>query len=119
MDQETSFVVVPLYDGEYGVGPGHTPAVGRIGAGELRITTPEEKIDTLFIEGGFMEILGDTVSILTNRAVTRDKMSLADAQNALTAASAKPQTTPELAAIKAKAVDAARYQIHVAQKWGK
>ena len=35
-DLEVDFVVVPLYDGEYGVGVDHSPVVGRIGAGELR-----------------------------------------------------------------------------------
>jgi len=48
---EASFVAIPLFDGEYGVAPLHTPMVGRIGAGELRIKTPEDKTERYFIEG--------------------------------------------------------------------
>lgn len=37
LDQLANFVVVPLFDGEFGVGPGHSPMIGRLGYGELRI----------------------------------------------------------------------------------
>lgn len=119
VDREASFVVVPLYDGEYGIGHGHTPVVGRIGAGELRITTPEGENIPLYIEGGFMEVAHETVSILTSRALTKEKVTLQGAKEVFQAARAKPQSTPELTAIKEKAVAAARRQMAVAEKWGK
>ena len=35
-DELVEFVALPLYDGELGVLPGHTPLIGRLGYGELR-----------------------------------------------------------------------------------
>ena len=37
LDTQARFVAVPLYDGERGVGRGHAPFIGRLGAGEVRI----------------------------------------------------------------------------------
>ena len=36
-DQPAQFVALTLYDGEIGVAPGHTPLIGRLGYGEMRI----------------------------------------------------------------------------------
>ncbi len=68
LDVEANFVVVPLFDGEYGVAPRHTPLIGRIGGGELRITNTANEVESWYIEGGFVEILNDVVSILTQKA---------------------------------------------------
>ena len=118
VDQEATFVVVPLYDGEYGVDKGHTPTVGRVGAGELRIKTPEGEKLSFYIEGGFMEILNDTVSILTNRVIPQGELSAQDAEAALASALEKPQSNEELRQAKEMAVKAARQQIRLANKWG-
>ena len=45
VDCQASFVAVPLYDGELGIAAHHTPLVGRLGAGELRIVLGEEETD--------------------------------------------------------------------------
>ena len=38
IDEPAEFVALPLVDGEIGITQGRTPLVGRLGAGELRIT---------------------------------------------------------------------------------
>jgi len=55
-DQEVKFVVVPLYDGEYGVGANHSPVVGRLGVGELRLTLADKSMEHWYVEGGFVEV---------------------------------------------------------------
>ena len=45
-----------LFDGEIGIAPGHTPMVGRLGCGELRIRR-EGHTDHYYVEGGFVEVL--------------------------------------------------------------
>ena len=119
VDQETSFVVIPLYDGEYGVGLGHTPVVARIGAGELRITAPDGTKSVSFIDGGFLEVSGDVVSILTNRFFRPDVVSLERARADFEAAKALPLSNPELIAMREKAFVSARSMMAVARKWGK
>ena len=34
LEQTASFIVLPLFDGEIGIGPGHSPLIGRLGFGE-------------------------------------------------------------------------------------
>ena len=119
IDQDASFVVAPLYDGEYGIGQGHTPVVARIGAGELRITAPDGAKSVFFIEGGFLESSGEVVSILTNRVLTPDEVTLERAEADLASAQALEQTTAELFAQKEKAVRTARGMAAAARKWGK
>ena len=57
----------PLDDGQIGILPARAPMVGRLGCGELRITIAGEE-QSYSIDGGFCQIKGSTVSILTNRA---------------------------------------------------
>ena len=119
IDREASFVVIPLYDGEYGIGKGHTPVVARIGAGELRITSADGGNAAFFIEGGFLEVSGEVVSILTDRVLVPEQVSLEEAESRLQKANALPQTNSDLAALKEKALVGARGMLFAARKWSK
>ncbi|MBQ1455047.1 MAG: F0F1 ATP synthase subunit epsilon [Thermoguttaceae bacterium] len=116
VETEAAFVAIPLFDGEYGVAPLHTPMVGRLGAGELRIKIGEET-ESYYIEGGFVEVSNDVVSILTSRLLRKDALSLADSEEALAAAHAKKAGDPESMAEKFAALRNARARIRVARKW--
>ena len=37
LDAPADFVALPLFDGEIGIGPDHSPFIGRLGYGELRV----------------------------------------------------------------------------------
>ena len=37
LDETAELVIVPMFDGEFGVLPGCAPVIGRLGAGELRL----------------------------------------------------------------------------------
>ena len=37
LDTPADFVAMPLYDGQCGIGANHSPLIGRLGYGELRI----------------------------------------------------------------------------------
>jgi F-type H+-transporting ATPase subunit epsilon len=116
VDERTAdFVALPLYDGELGVAPGHTPMIGRLGYGELRIV--EGGVTTrYFVDGGFAEVADNVVSVLTNNAVPAEKVDSTKAQAQLEAAKARPATTPELLAIRERDQLRARAQIRVAAK---
>lgn len=117
VDLEATFVAVPLFDGEYGIGHGHTPVVGRLGVGELRITRPDGEIVRLCVEGGFMEVNSNVVSILTNRATRPDGMSVTSAEELFEAAKSKIARTEDLFDRKEKEVLAARNRLRLARKW--
>lgn len=115
LSAEAHFVALPLFDGEVGVAPGHSPMIGRLGCGELRLDTGEG-ITRYYIEGGFVEVVGDRISLLTNRAFPATEVDEQAAREALEAAREKPARTPELMAIRDRAVTQARAQIQVARR---
>ena len=67
------FVAVTLFDGEIGIAPGHTPLIGRLGYGEMRIRRGSQ-VERFYVEGGFVEVVDNVVSLLTNRAIPADKI---------------------------------------------
>lgn len=68
LEEPADAIVVPLLDGELGIYPRHAPLIGRLGAGELRVRQGD-RISRLYVEGGFVEVLGHVVSVVTTRAV--------------------------------------------------
>lgn len=116
-DEPADFVALPLYDGEIGIAPSHSPMIGRLGNGELRIRLGETA-KRYYVEGGFVEVLDDVVSVLTNRAVPARELDVATAREQLAAAQKRPAHTPELTAIRDRVVSQARAQIRVAERAG-
>ena len=114
-DAGADFVAVPLFDGELGVGKDHSPMLGRLGNGEMRITL-DGHVERYYVEGGFVEVKDNVVSLLTQRAVRAESLNLAVAIEQLEAARNRPANTPELMAIRDRAVSQARAQMHVAQR---
>jgi len=114
-DGSAEFVVLTLYDGEIGIAPGHTPMIGRLGSGEMRITAGG-RTDRYYVEGGFVEVLGEEVSVLTNRAVPAEELDEAVAQEQLAAARARPALTTEQMAQRDRAVALSRAQLRVARR---
>jgi F-type H+-transporting ATPase subunit epsilon len=115
LEQQADFIAVTLFDGELGVSPGHSPLIGRLGYGEMRITNGE-KIDRYYIEGGFVEVLGDVVTLLTGRAILSSELDEAVALEQLHSSMTKPANKPELMAIRDRAVSISRAQLHTARR---
>ncbi len=67
---EAEFVVLPGVMGELGVYPKHAPLITQIKPGEVRIKVPgqaEEQI--VFVQGGFLEVQPDVVTVLADTAI--------------------------------------------------
>ncbi|GBD36296.1 ATP synthase epsilon chain [bacterium HR36] len=73
VDERADFIALPLYDGELGVLPGRAPLVGRLGFGELRLRRGEEW-RYYYVDGGFVQIKHDTVTLLTARAIPANEL---------------------------------------------
>ena len=67
LEEKAEFVAMPLFDGEIGIYPGHSPMIGRLGYGELRIRVGGKET-RYYVDGGFVQVANDVISILTNRA---------------------------------------------------
>ena len=88
LDQSAKSMQFPLFDGQVGVLPGRAPLVGRLGAGELKFQTGSGDPQRFFIDGGFVQIKGSVVTLLTNRAVPEEKIDLVAAESELQTAQA-------------------------------
>lgn len=115
IETEADFVSIPLFDGEKGVAAGHAPTIGRLGYGELRIRTGND-VERYYVDGGFVQIEGNTVSIMTNRLVPSGDLDSEVAQEQLSSALQKPIATPEQAEVRERIIEQARAQIRLSKK---
>jgi F-type H+-transporting ATPase subunit epsilon len=114
-DTPADFVALPLYDGECGILPGRRPLIGRLGYGELRIRNG--KIVTRFyVDGGFVQVADDVVSVLTHRAIPGGEIDTNAAADQLRSAMARPAAGPEELAIRERSIAQARGQLRVASR---
>ncbi len=109
---------MPLFDGEIGIAPSHSPFIGRLGYGELRVVEAGQT-HRYYVDGGFVQVADNAVSVLTNHAAPAEQLSSAKAREQLAAARAKPANSPDLMAIRDRAELQARAQLHLAEKIGK
>ena len=66
-DGDATQVVAPAYDGEVGILTGHAPMVTLLGTGELRLGA-EGAGPRFRVEGGFLQVVDDTVRVVTEHA---------------------------------------------------
>jgi F-type H+-transporting ATPase subunit epsilon len=112
VDVPADFVAVPLYDGELGVLPGRAPLIGRLGAGELRIRRGTQT-SRYFVDGGFVQVRSNVVTVLTPRAIKAEEVDAAAAKKALEEA-LKPVAGDVAQKAAQKAQDSARAQLRIA-----
>ncbi len=113
LDRSADFIAAPLFDGEKGVAPGHSPMIGRLGYGELRVREGGETV-RFYIDAGFMQIADNVVTLLTDRAVPAASVNRQSAQELLEkATAAKPQSDAE-EAVRQREILQARAMLRIA-----
>ena len=60
-------VVAPAFDGEMGILPMHAPLMTLLGRGMLRVDTAEGE-KRFVVTGGFLQVVDDTVRVVTESA---------------------------------------------------
>ena len=108
LDERVRSLQFPMYDGQIGVLPGRAPLVGQLGIGVLKVETSAGGTDRYFIDGGFVQIKGSIVTLLTDRAIPEKQIDTAQAKSALAAALAEVPTSEEGLQAKERAVERAR-----------
>ena len=115
VETEASSITLPLFDGDKGVMADHAPMIGRLGNGELKLEGPEGG-SRCYIEGGFVQVLDNTVSILTNRVVAVEDLDSSALAEELSDTLAMPGNNDEELDLRERASDAVRAQLRVAQR---
>jgi F-type H+-transporting ATPase subunit epsilon len=105
-------VTLPLFDGRRGVARGHAPFIGRLGVGEVRATGEQggaaDGGRRMFVEGGFVEVGHDAVTVITQRAIPVEKLDASQARADLEKIGATKAAGEEAITAKLKAQEAAR-----------
>jgi F-type H+-transporting ATPase subunit epsilon len=115
LDRRVDFVALPLYDGEIGIAPGRAPMIGRLGYGELRLVEGSQK-GRFYVDGGFVQVAGNVVSVLTPRAVPAEAIDPPAAAELLAAARARRANSEELLELRDRLERQARAQIRLAAR---
>jgi F-type H+-transporting ATPase subunit epsilon len=113
LDATTDFVALPLYDGELGVAPSHAPMIGRLGYGELRIGHGGGQ--RYYIDGGFVQVVDNVVSVLTNRAIPATRLDETKIKESISYWLTQPAAGDEELAQREKALAQTRAQLRVVQ----
>lgn len=114
LDEKAQFVALPLYDGEIGIAPLHSPMIGRLGYGEMRVKR-DGRTDRYYVDGGFVQVVENVVSVLTARAISARSLDAESAGEQLAEARRRPANTPELMTLRDRAEQQARAQLRVAR----
>jgi F-type H+-transporting ATPase subunit epsilon len=120
LDTQCRSVTLPLFDGSRGVARGHAPFIGRLGSGEVRVTGEQggtgDAVRSVFVDGGFVEVSHDAVTVITQRAIPADTIDAAAARADLERISAEKVSGDEAIAARAKAAAAARALVRAASR---
>jgi F-type H+-transporting ATPase subunit epsilon len=117
-DMTAGFVSLPLDDGQRGVGLGHAPFIGRLGVGEVRVTPKQSGSQParFFVQGGFVEVAHDTVTVITQRALAADAVDAQEARRELEKVQAGKAVGAEAIEARLKAAEAARALVRTASR---
>jgi F-type H+-transporting ATPase subunit epsilon len=80
--EEVDMVVLPGVEGELGILPLHVPLMTRLLPGEIRITQGQKQVE-LVVGNGFVEVMPDKVSILTDMALSDSEVDEQAAEEAI------------------------------------
>ena len=108
-------VTLPMFDGQAGVLAGHSPLIGRLSPGELRINNGTA-VQRFYVDGGFVQIADDHVSVLTGRSIPVADIDVNVAKADLEKAQAMEGTNAEFLELKKKAIAQANAQIRMVEK---
>ena len=80
--EEIDVLVAPGIDGELGILPRHAPLLTALKPGEIRVVKDGEET-FMAVSGGFMEVLGNKITILADTAERVDDIDIERAEEAL------------------------------------
>ncbi len=82
LKEEVDSVVLPSYDGEYGVLPGHTHFLAQLVPGELRMRKGND-VEHFAVSGGFAEVHPDRVEVFAETAELSKEIDAERARQAI------------------------------------
>ena len=113
LETEADFVALPLQDGEVGIASLHSPMIGCLGFGEMRIRAGETT-ERYYVDGGFVQVANNNVAVLTNRSLPASDVDQSAAAEQLQECLRQPAAGADALAIRDRRIAQARGQLRVA-----
>lgn len=106
LDSEVTYASIPAWDGLMGFLPGRAPILARLGTGELTLDVAGAGSGgrKFFVDGGFVQMNGQTLTILAERAMAAEAINASETQAELRSLEAR--TIPEGIANRTQLVEA-------------
>jgi F-type H+-transporting ATPase subunit epsilon len=91
---KVDYASIPAWDGQIGVMAGQSPLLTRLGIGAARLHAAPTDTDAggdrwFLLEGGFAQVNHDQLTLLTERAIPAERLSLREAEAELAEANAR------------------------------
>ncbi len=82
VSQPVDYIGVPGVEGEFGILPHHVPLLSALAIGRLYFRVGD-KTENVFISGGFVEVSGNTITVLAESAEVAENIDAARARAAM------------------------------------
>jgi F-type H+-transporting ATPase subunit epsilon len=92
---EAKFVALPAYDGEMGILAQRAPLLAQLGAGMLRVEEASGAKRSIFVAGGFAQMVDNKLTLLTEEALEPEKITGEKAKESLAEAGKLPNRTAD------------------------
>lgn len=102
--------VFPAYDGEMGILPHHAPLLTLVGIGLFHAKTAQGEAKRLYVDGGFAQVTGDKLTLLTERARKVEDLDAETAAKLLDQARSMEGVDDEAVEARDRAYERARVQ---------
>lgn len=109
---EASMVIARTTEGDLGVLPGHAPLLSVLVEGVLDVHTTDGETWVAFVNGGFLSVADNRVSILSEHAEMSHEIDIEKARHDLERAQANGESTDE----QLEAVRSAEARIRAAER---
>ncbi len=91
-DEDVDYVSFPAWDGQHGVMAGQSPLLSQLGIGAARIDLPGGGSRWFLLEGGFAQVQGGVLTLITGGATPAEELSQEEAEAELAEAAARIPT---------------------------
>ncbi|QDV16105.1 ATP synthase epsilon chain, sodium ion specific [Gimesia panareensis] len=116
LDQSIQSLRCTLFDGQIGILPGRMPMVGRLGFGELVFESAEGNENRYFVDGGFLQVKGSVISVLTEQAIPVSQLKAEEAEKQLEEALSRTAIGDDQCLARERDQDRARAMVALAHQ---
>ena len=86
---KVNYVMLPAWDGQIGAMAGRSPLLTKLGVGSLRLDLADGSSKWFLIDGGFAQMQGNKLTVLTESATRAESLNAGEAEREYAEASAK------------------------------